>query len=362
MGEMEQFREEINAIDDAMAQLFEKRMKVAKKIGQYKKEHALPVKDKAREAALIAKSKERISEKEIEPYYVDFQRIVMKISRDFQTRIAEKMKVGYSGVPGAYAYIAASRLFPDAELIAFSNFEPAYRAAENGEIDCAVLPIENNYAGEVGTVMDLMFSGHLYINQVFNLDIEHQLLGLPGADIKKIRTVVSHPQALEQCDAFIKEHGFETSEYSNTARAARFVLSQQDPTIAAIASVETARLNGLEILEKNVHSIKGNTSRFGVFSRVQNLPSVETRDDSCSFILMYTVPNEAGSLAMTLDIIGSHGFNMRNLKSRPMKDLLWNYYFYVEGEGNISSGEGRDMLQELRAICGQMKLVGAYLS
>ena len=362
MGNLDELRLKINAIDDEMAALFEKRMEVAKAIGEYKKDHGLPVRDKAREGAVLSKSKERISEKEFEPYYIDFQKSVMKVSSALQARISDGMKVGYSGVPGAYAYIAAKRLFPNAELIPFSNFEPAYRAAEDGEIDCAVLPLENSYAGEVGKVMDLMFSGHLYVNQVLSLDVEHQLLGIPGANPKEIKTVVSHPQALEQCEVYIKEHNLEVIEYSNTARAATYVKELNDPTVAAIASCETAELYGLEILEKNIHTVKTNTSRFGVFSRVQNLPSPEERDDSCSFILMYTVPNEAGALAMTLDIIGSHGFNMRNLKSRPMKDLLWNYYFYIEGEGNISSEEGEDMLREIRAICGKVKLVGAYFA
>ena len=77
---------------------------------------------------------------------------------------------------------------------------------------------------------------------------------------------------------------------------------------------------------------------------------------------MFTVPNEAGALALTLDIIGSHGFNMRNLRSRPMKGLQWKYYFYVEAEGNISREEGQNMLQELRAVCGKLKLAGTFLN
>lgn len=360
MGNLENYREEINRIDNEMAKLFEERMQVCKQIGEYKKEYALPVKDTTRENAVIAKSKERIGDPEMEPYYIDFQNSVMNISCALQSRIISGMKVGYSGVPGAYAYIAAKRMFPDAELIPYANFEPAFKAAEAGEIDCAVLPMENNYAGEVGAVMDLMFSGNLYVNRVMNLDIEHNLLGVPKSTIKKIKTVVSHPQALSQCDSYIKEHGFKTIEYSNTARAAEYVKELNDPTVAAIASEETAELFGLNIIERKVHTTRNNSSRFGVFSRTQNLPTAVARDDSCSFILMFTVPNEAGALAMTLDIIGSHGFNMRNLKSRPMKGLLWNYYFYVEAAGNISSEEGEDMMREIGAVCGQLKLAGAY--
>lgn len=360
MDNLEKCRKQINEIDDAMAVLFEQRMQAARMIGEYKKEHGLPVKDQARENAIIAKGKKRISEKEFEGYYVDFQKSLMSISCALQEQITAGMKIGYSGVPGAYAYIAAKQLFPEAKLIPFANFEPAYRAAENGEVDCAVLPLENSYAGDVGAVMDLMFAGHLFVNQIYDLDIEHQILGVSGADIKQVRTVVSHPQALSQCDNYIKYHNLETVEFSNTARAAEYVKGLNDPTVAAIASCETASLYGLDILERNIQSMKNNTSRFGVFSRAQNLPQAEARDDSCGFMLMFTVPNEAGSLAITLDIIGAHGFNMRNLKSRPMKDLLWSYYFYVEAEGNIVTDEGSDMLSELKAVCGQMKLIGTY--
>ncbi len=362
MGNLEQFRDEINRIDSQMAELFQKRMEVSKAIGEYKKEHALPVKDNARENAIIAKSKEKISNEEIEPYYIDFQKSVMNISCAYQERILNGMKVGYSGVPGAYAYIAAKRMHPGAELVSYASFELAFQAAEKGEVDCAVLPLENSYAGDVGAVMDLMFFGNLYVNRVMNLDIEHNLLGTEGASLDSIRTVVSHPQALSQCDEFIKSHGFEVVEFSNTARAAQYIKEQNDPSVAAIASIETAELFGLKVIDKKIHTTRNNSTRFGVFSRIQNLLPPETRDDSCSFILMFTVPNEAGALAMTLDIIGSHGFNMRNLKSRPVKGLLWNYYFYVEAEGNISGTEGKDMMREISALCGQLKLAGTFFN
>ena len=75
---------------------------------------------------------------------------------------------------------------------------------------------------------------------------------------------------------------------------------------------------------------------------------------------MFTVKNEAGSLAQTLNIIGAHNFNMRSVRSRPMKDLLWSYYFYIEAEGNVGSRDGQDMLRELSAICAHLKLVGTY--
>ena len=362
MGNLDEYREEINRIDKSMAALFEERMHVAEQVAAYKKENSLPILDKAREKAVLEKNVGLITNAEYKPYYTDFQKKVMKISRSYQRRLLSGMMIGYSGLPGAYGYIAAKRLFPDAELVSFTNFEPAYRAAESGMVDCAVLPMENSYAGEVGAVMDLMFSGELYVNRVMNLEVEHFLLGVPGATADQVKTVVSHPQAIAQCETYIKKHGFEVLDYSNTARAAKYVKEKNDPTIAAIASEEAADLFDLKILERKIHSTSNNASRFGVFSRsLAKLPE-DTKDDACSFILLFTVPNEAGALALTLDIIGSHGFNMRNLRSRPMKGLQWKYYFYVEAEGNVSREDGQNMLQELKAVCGQLKLAGTFLN
>ena len=116
---------------------------------------------------------------------------------------------------------------------------------------------------------------------------------------------------------------------------------------------------GLEVLESNINSSRNNTTRFGAFSRVLNNQSTSNQMEKNS-IIVFTVKNEAGALAKTLNIIGSHGFNMRCLRSRPMKELIWNYYFYVELEGNINSQEGKDMLRALNIFCDKLKVVGTY--
>lgn len=360
MADLKEYREQINLIDDEMAKLFEKRMKICAQIGEYKKERFLPVKDEARESQMIEKNSQRITDPDIKPYYVDYLKSVMNISCNYQNRLISGIRAAYSGVPGAYAYIAVNRLFSDCVPVACPSFDYAYNAVESGECDCAVLPLENSYAGEVGAVTDMLFSGNLYVNRVVTLDIEHCLLGVKGASRQDIKTVVSHSQALSQCDEYIKKNGFAAEEYSNTAAAARYVAEQGDKSIAAIASPETADIFDLEVIERGIYTDKNNSTRFGLFSKVLNLPSPDAKADSCGFILMFTVPDATGALAMALDIIGSHGFNMRALRSRPMKGLSWNYYFYVEGEGNIASPDGQDLLQELSAVCGKLRLAGAY--
>ena len=357
MDQLGEARKAINEIDEKMARLFEERMQAAKIVASYKKEHGLPIYDAAREQAVIERNKAFIKDGEISAYYPRFIGDVMAVSKQYQERIISGAKIAYCGIEGAFANIAATKIFPYGSAISYPDFRSAYEAVENGECDCCVLPIENSYAGEVGQVMDLMFSGSLYVNGIYTLRIAQHLLGIPGANAKQIKTVISHPQALAQCAGYIRKRGFKTEEYSNTAAAAREVKDRNDMTTAAIASAETARLYGLEVLDHDVNESALNSTRFAVFSRAEN-QKLSTPDGN--FILMFTVKNEVGALAQALNVLGSYGFNMRALKSRPMKDLAWQYYFYIEAEGDETGRNGTDMLRHIALHCDKLKVVGHY--
>lgn len=359
MADLKETRKKINEIDKAMAKLFEERMEASKEVANYKKEHALPIFDSSREQEVIKNNINFINDEEIKEYYVNFLQKTMDISKQYQARLLEGVKVAYSGVKGAFAYIAAKKMFPNAKYVSYLSFNDAYKAVENGECDVCVLPLENSYAGEVGLVMDLMFSGSLYVNQVYELSVTHNLVAKKGSSIDKVKTVYSHKQALDQCADYISKHNFEVMEAPNTALAAKYVSENDDLSVAAIASGDTADLYGLEILDHDINSSNTNTTRFGAFCKA--LHKTDTKSQMGEhFILVFTVKNEAGSLAKTLNIIGSHGFNMRNLRSRPMKELIWNYYFYVELEGDINSSDGKDMLRALGVFCDKLKIVGTY--
>ncbi|MBQ3040287.1 MAG: chorismate mutase [Clostridia bacterium] len=363
MNELEAARGIINEVDCEMAKLFEKRMKASELVAKYKKEHGLSILDTSRENEVVNKNSAYIEDEIVKEYYVEFLKNTMSISRSYQARLNEGMRVAYSGVEGAFAHIASKRLYPEATYVSYKDFESAYSAVENGECDVCVLPIENSYAGDVSTVMDLLFSGSLYVNQVLDLEINHCLIANEGATKDDIKKVISHPQALAQCSEYINKHGYEQISYQNTALAAKFVKESNDKEIAAIASDETAKIFGLNILESKINSSRNNTTRFVAFSRALNLsPNDTKRKMNEHFMLVFTVKNEAGALAKTIDIIGAHRYNMRNLRSRPMKELLWNYYFFVEADGNINTQNGKDMLRELGATCDRLKLVGTYHS
>ena len=351
----------INEVDREMAELFARRMEAAKLVAEYKKERGLPVLDPAREEEVILKNSAYLEGKPeaVKSAYVKFLRETMAISRHYQHRLMEGMRVAYSGTEGAFACIAAGKIFPTAEKVAFGNFQDAYASVVSGECDAAVLPLENSSAGEVGQVADLLFSGPLYVNETFDLAVKHDLLLVPGGKIEDVTTVVSHPQALGQCMPYIRRHGWKEKEYENTALAAQYVAKKGDVSVAAIASAEAAEIYGLTVAAEGVNETSNNTTRFAVLSQVRNkLPA--KRGSDMRFMLMFTVRNEAGSLAKAIDIIGCYGFNMNSLRSRPMKELLWEYYFCVEAEGNIDSADGTDMLRALSACCDRLKVIGSY--
>ena len=360
MDKLKNAREKINKIDKQMAELFESRMKAVKEIANYKIEHAMPIFDSNREEAVINQNSEYVKSDEVRPYYVNFISDTMSISKRYQHKLLEGMKIAYSGVKGAFAYIAASKIFPDGNLVSYPDFTDAYNSVVTGDCDCAVLPIENSYAGEVGQVIDLLFSGNLFVNGIYELPITHNLLGVKGASIADIKKVVSHTQALNQCREYIKEHGFDEEGIVNTAVAAKTVAELNDKSIAAIAGNETAELYGLEIIEKNINTSNKNTTRFAVFSRCEDKSRGAHMGDN--FIMLFTVRHEAGALAKAINIIGKNGFNMKLLRSRSMKALLWEYYFYIEADGNIHSPQGQNMLGELSSCCDKLKIAGTFTS
>ena len=356
MSKLQEARETINRVDKEMARLFEMRMDAAKIVAEYKKENGMPIDDFVREKEVIRRNCDYIENEEYRSHYVNFIKNNIKISKALQHKLLEGMTVAYSGVEGAFANIAARRIFPDARCLPYADFKSAYREVEKGECDCVILPIENSFNGDVGNVLDLAFFGSLYINGVYEADVVQNLLGVKGASLSDIKKVISHPQALGQCASYIENHALETENAVNTAVAAKTVAQMGDKEIAAIGSIEAAQQYGLQVISEKINDSGTNTTRFAIFSRSNRTPS--PADDR--FIMLFTVKNAAGSLGEAISVIGQHGFNLRALKSRPTKELVWDYFFYVESEGNINSEQGKAMLKQLEECCSNLKIVGSF--
>lgn len=356
MSDLQEARKRINEIDEQMAHLFEERMDAVAKVADYKLQRGLPVYDKDREKEVLDKNTAFLTKDAYQPYYTLFQQSVMNVSKNYQRKLIEGLHIAYCGVEGAYGHIVTRRVFPQGRPVSYPNFAAAYHAVEEGECDCLVLPIENSFAGQVGDNIDLIFEGTLYITGIYELPIQHYLLGVKGAKEEDIKTVISHEQALEQCGTYIDEHNLECQAYRNTAIAAKAVADKQDKALGAIASKETAELYGLDILAEKINDSNLNTTRFAVLSRKKN----DKQRIQGHFVMMFTVSHQAGALAQAIDIIGKYGFNMEAIKSRTLKGELWQYYFYTEIEGNPYGRSGEAMVEDLKEYCDHVRIIGTY--
>lgn len=349
-------RKNIDRIDREMAELFAERMQAAAVVAAYKEEHGLPVEDKAREAEMIARNTERLPPA-YRPYYRNFLVGTITESKRYQRLLVSGLRVAYSGVEGAFAHVATMRIFGEpGEKVACPDFATAYRSVESGACHCAVLPIENSYAGDVGQVMDLAWRGSLTISGIYDLPLSQCLLAKPGVTLAEVREVVSHPQALAQCQPYLRRQGWIQTTAVNTAVAARTVAAGERREVAVIAARETADLYGLQVLENDINEQKSNTTRFAVFSPA----ACEIKPSDNHFVLLFSCKNQPGALGDAISVISRHDYNLKCLKSHPTGVENWAYYFYAEGEGNLGTEAGQTMRRELERICNSVRVLGSF--
>lgn len=353
MSKLDEARRRINEIDAEIARLFERRLDAVGDVLEYKRANNLPVFDAGREQQVVEKNLALLQKDEYRQYYRQFILHLMDISKDYQRSMLQQNTVAYAGAEGAFAWQATRALFPTYNYRTCRDFESVFIEVLEGQAAFGVIPFENSYTGEVGEVFDLLFKYDCHIQGICDLPVRQNLLALPGATIGGIRKVYSHPQALSQCAKFLQEYKLETVEYVNTALAAKYVAESGDTSLAAIASLETAELYGLDVLAETINISHQNTTRFIVIAR-------DLRPIGSRFNLLFTVGHNAGQLARVMSLIGDMGFNMESIKSRPVKELPWQYYFYVEIEGNIDDPRTAELLQALKASCDTCRLLGCY--
>ena len=353
MEKLEEVRKKINEVDEKMAKLFEQRMQAVEDVVAYKIENNMPVFDGNREKQLIEKNVSYIQNDKYKDAYLTQFASMLEVSKNYQKQMINKDRIGYGGTKGAFTHIATMQLFPNHTLVAYTTFDEVVKAVENGEIEYGVIPFENSFTGEVGETSDLLRDHNVYIHDMYELKITQNLLGIPGTTLQDIKQVYSHPQGLSQCSLFLKGRDWERISYPNTAIAAQFVAKENDKSKAAIASMETAKLFGLEVIEENINTTQDNTTRFIVIHK-------QVKEEGNLFQMLFTVKNETGMLASAMNCIASYDFNMKSIKSRSIPNKPWSYYFHVEIEGSLHDKKVKEMLKALDEHCTDIKILGGY--
>ena len=278
---------------------------------------------------------------------------MMDVAKQYEAQVLGRNRAAYQGVEGAFAHIALRALFPHAEAVSCPTWDEVFDAVEKGDAAHGVVPFENSHAGDVSAVLDLCYNHPgLWVVDVYDLPISQNLLVLPGTQLSDLTRVYSHQQAIAQSETFLKQFGLPATAMPNTAMAAKFVAESGDRTKAAIASVETAALYGLEVLVPSINTDGDNTTRFIASAaksprRATGLPAVHAGQQA----------RQAGEV---IQVIGASGYDMESIKSRPLPHVPFDYYFYVELVGDPAAEKTAALLRELNHVCRTVRLLGVY--
>ncbi len=266
------------------------------------------------------------------------------------------MKIAYQGEPGAFSEAASRQVAVSAELLPCKAFEDVFAAVDSGRVDYGVLPIENSIGGSIHRNFDLLLEHQLPIVGEVEVPVVHHLLALPGTQLEDIKRVYSHPQALAQCDRFLRTlTGVEITATYDTAGSAKMIADQQMTEAAAIASARAGELFGLEPIRSSIQDYDSNTTRFLVVGRT---PLSDAAADKTTIV--FTLSNEAGALFKALAAIALRGIDLTKLESRPIPGRKWEYLFYVDLAAARDDLACARALAHLAEFAPMVRVLGSY--
>lgn len=375
MRPLESIRKDIDVADNSLKELYIKRLSYAREVAESKKESGKPIFDKKREDEKIQAITGDIEDNILKNNLSKFFKSLMTDSKKEQLRLIKDSKeynfgfskvdsfstsmkrIVYQGEVGAYSMLAAKSFFgEDKEFFNTHTFREAIEKVQNQEADCCVLPIENSTAGSVNEIYDLLVEYDLSIVAQQVISIRHALLGTKGTVLKNINKVYSHPQALAQCSRFFDENpGISPVEMLNTAAAAKEVSVKKDTSIAAIAGITNASIYNLEVIEDSIQNEDNNETRFIILSKDKCYTS-----DADKISITFSLLHEKGSLYNSLSVLNDYDINLSLIESRPIKNVNWEYNFFIDLEGNLSEKRVQWALSTLSDITNGFKVLGNY--
>jgi prephenate dehydratase len=264
--------------------------------------------------------------------------------------------VAFQGIAGSYSEQAIRQYFaPEAESVPCAALDDLFPLVDNGDVDYAMLPVENAVAGSVTRAYELLMEHDLRVYAEVILLVQHMLLARPGTTLGDLERVRSHPQALAQCQRYLNRHGLQSEPTFDTAGAARDLANSQEAGTAAIASQLAAELYNLEILDRDIQDFTFNYTRFFVLAR-EAPPRAQRNKTS----LIFTTPHEPGVLYECLGEFAKRRINLAKIESRPRLNRPWQYFFYLDFEGHCQDPECEAAIMGLLRRSLFVKLLGSY--
>ena len=375
MVDLMESRIKIDEIDRQIVSLFEQRMQLSMDIADYKRSVGKPIFDAAREEEKLASLRTLTQNDFNQKAVADLFKQIMSMSRRLQYMLLDNQdslgftavkhfprnkdtKVAFYGERGAYTEQAMLEYFEtEVNGIALSTFEDVMKAIKEGKAEYGVLPIENSSTGTLSDIFDLLSEYDNYIIGEHLVKIEHNLWGLPGAQLSEIKQVYSHKQGLLQCAKFLKQHPqMKPLDGGSTAGSARKLLEEMEITSAAIASKRAGEYHGLSLLQESIHDEDHNTTRFIIISNQKIYDERAERTSIC-----FALPHKSGSLYHMISHFIYNNINMTKIESRPIAGKAFAYRFFVDIEGGLTDPSVKNALHCIQEEAIEMKILGSYI-
>lgn len=365
MERLQELRAEIDRADEDLVRTLAQRLALAGEIAGEKRRSGIAVFDAERERAVLGRMAARARELAVDIRLVErLAREIIRHTRAKQIRPPAAQDAGvravaYQGAPGAFSWVLARRQFGEAvELTGCRTFAEALLLVRQGLCERAVLPVHNTVAGAIHEVLDLLADADLAVVAEEYLPVNQCLIGLPGCDPGRIRRILSHPVALQQCGKYLSAHDeIEVVAWYDTAGAAAKIRSDNDPTQAAIAGEEAAALNGLTIVRSGIADHHDNQTRFWTIAREAVRP---VADVPCKTSLVLVTEHREGALVRCLQSFAALGVNMLRLESRPVPLDPALHRFYIDIEGTIADERLASALEAVRCYAVSLTILGSY--
>ncbi len=375
--DLNEYRSKIDAIDDSMLKLFVERMQVASDVAKHKQTNHISVSDPAREREILVRMAKaagpglagyaqrlytmlfdvsRAHQHEFNTSSGAISALIKKARENTPSEFPDLATVAVQGTDGAYSELAAERCFGLPEITWVRSFSGVAQAVEKGLCKYGILPVENSNYGTVGAVYDLMQQHKFHVVRSLKLHIAHALLGLPNSKLENIREIISHEQALGQCDKFLNAHpSIKVTTVENTAVAARMVLESNRQDVAAIASKNCAKLYNLAVLSDDLQNSPNNYTRFICIAK-----DLLIYPGAARISLMLSLPHRPGALYSVIAKFAALGLNLLKLESRPMPGSDFEFRFYFDIAAPERSEAVLRLLDELEAELDNFTFLGWY--
>ncbi|XP_054778424.1 arogenate dehydratase/prephenate dehydratase 6, chloroplastic-like [Prosopis cineraria] len=287
-----------------------------------------------------------------------------------------QLRVAYQGVPGAYSKAAANKAYPDCKAIPYDQFEVAFKEVEQWKVDRAIIPLENSLGGSIHHNYDLLFYHNLHIIGEVYLPVHHCLLALPGVRKENLTQVISHPQALAQCEHTLKNKlGLNViyEAMDNTANAAKFVAANNLRNTAAIASSRAAKLYGLQVMVHGIQDNPKNVTRFVILARELKIPHI---DKPFKTSIVIALDKGMSLLFKVLSVFALMNINLTKIELRPYRNIPiklraesnnvsntshhFKYLLYIDFEASIAEVRAQNALTKVQELTSFLRVFGSY--